>query len=84
MNIGIKYCGGCNPHYDRTKYLNKIMESFENYKFEYAKENNSYDIILVINGCNRACADHSELKGTKIFINSETDYEIAIELLKNM
>ena len=80
MNIGIKYCGGCNPHFDRSNVLNKIMELFKHDKFEYAKENNSYDIIIVINGCSRGCSDHSSLKGDQvIFINQEADYLDAIE-----
>lgn len=84
MNIGIKYCGGCNPHFDRTAILNKIMELFKGDKFEYAKENNFYDIIIVIDGCSRACSDHSSLKGKeKIFINSEADYQEAVDLIFN-
>ncbi|NLB33637.1 MAG: hypothetical protein GX818_07745 [Tissierellia bacterium] len=82
MNIGIKYCGGCNPHFDRSNVLNKTMELFKDDKFEYAKENNSYDIIIVINGCSRACSDHSSLRGNiKIFINQEADYLEAIDLI---
>lgn len=82
MNIGIKYCGGCNPNFDRTNIVNKIMGLFKEDNFEYAKENNSYDIIMVVNGCKRACADHSSLKGKgKIFINSEEDYLEAVDLI---
>lgn len=82
MNIGIKYCGGCNPHFDRTNVINKIMGLFKDENIEYAKENNSYDIIIVINGCNRACSDHSSLRGKeKIFINSEEDYLEAVNLI---
>lgn len=84
MNIGIKYCGGCNPHFDRTNVLNKIMELFKDDYFEYAKENNSYDIIIVINGCNRACSHHSSLRSNeKIFINQEADYLEAVNLILN-
>ena len=83
MNIGIKYCGGCNPHFDRSFIINRIMELFKDEKFEYAKENNSYDIILVVNGCSRACSDHSSLKGKeKIFINSEEDYLEVVDLIR--
>lgn len=82
MNIGIKYCGGCNPHFDRTTVLNKIMKLFKDDAFEYAKESNFYDIIIVISGCSRACADHSSLKcRQKIYINSEADYQEAVDLI---
>ena len=82
MNIGVKYCGGCNTHFDRTKVVNRVKKFFKDDKFEYAKEDKSYEIILVINGCNRACADHSMLEGKEvIFINSESDYEKAVDLI---
>jgi hypothetical protein len=82
MNIGIKYCGGCNSHFDRAKVLDKIIQYFKEDNFEYAKENNSYDIILVLNGCSRACADDSALNGKlKIYINYESDYKKAIDLI---
>lgn len=82
MNIGVKYCGGCNPHFDRTNVLNKVKKSLKDDHFEYANENNTYDIFLVINGCSRVCADHSNLKGKNfIFINKEEDYLVAIDLI---
>jgi len=82
MNIGIKYCGGCNPHFDRTNISNKIMRLFKDDKFEYANENSFYDIIIVINGCSRACSDHSLLNGNiKFFINSDADYKNAVDFI---
>lgn len=82
MNIGIKYCGGCNPHFNRKKVINKIIELFEDDNFEYAKKNNFYDIIIVMDGCSRACADHSSLRGKeKIFISQEADYKKAIDFI---
>lgn len=41
MRIGIKYCGGCNPGYDRTDLIKKIKDNvssshvFENFIYEY-------------------------------------------------
>ncbi|HHZ01515.1 MAG TPA: hypothetical protein GX396_01065 [Tissierellia bacterium] len=81
MNIGIKYCGGCNSIFDRIEIVNKIKKIFKEENFEYAKEGDSYDIVLVVNGCTRACADHSALKGHKIFINSESDFQKAVNLI---
>lgn len=83
MNIGVKYCGGCNPHYDRAAVLNKLMKQFKDDKFEYAKKNNNYDAVIIINGCSRACSDHSSLKSRlKIFIDSEEGYIKASNILK--
>lgn len=75
MNIGIKYCGGCNPKYNRRKFQQQLEENFA-LKFEIAKENEIYDIIIVLCGCSSVCAGHSNLKFKyeKILIKSEEDY----------
>ncbi|NLJ59192.1 MAG: hypothetical protein GX339_10160 [Tissierellia bacterium] len=83
MDIGIKYCGGCNSNFDRIEIVNKIKELFKEESFEYAKENNPYNIVLVINGCTRACADHSTLIGNRIFINSEQDFQKVVNFINN-
>lgn len=75
MKIGIKYCGGCNPGYDRKKLVEKLKSDFKEATFENARENIFYDVVAVINGCSRACSEHGPLKGVeKLFINSEKDY----------
>lgn len=28
MKIGIKYCGGCNPRYDRNQEVEKLKKNF--------------------------------------------------------
>lgn len=30
MKIGIKYCGGCNPRYDRSHEVDKLKKRFPN------------------------------------------------------
>lgn len=75
MVIGIKYCGGCNPVYDRKKVVEMILENYPNIIVEYVKEESFYDLVLIINGCTRACSYHEKIKTkNKIFIQSENDY----------
>lgn len=40
----IKFCGGCNPLYNRKRIYEKIME-----------ENIESNKLIVLNGCQRAC-----------------------------
>lgn len=76
MIIGIKYCGGCNPVYDRRKIVDMILENYPNIIVEYVKEENFYDLALIINGCTRACSCHENIRAkNKIFIQSVNDYE---------
>jgi hypothetical protein len=76
MKIGIKYCGGCNPTYDRTDVASRLKEhSGFNHSIELAKQGIIYDVIVIICGCICACAGHQNLEGIygKIFVTSESD-----------
>ena len=59
MTIGVKFCGGCNPMYDRGKLFEKTKEAYPDYTFEMADDTRKYEKLLVICGCERACADTS-------------------------
>lgn len=75
MRIGIKYCGGCNPTYNRTEYVKKIINKYPEISFEPIKEGEQYDIILIVNGCLKACSNHIILKcNNKFFLNNINDF----------
>ncbi|UZW13607.1 hypothetical protein OSC52_17475 [Clostridium pasteurianum] len=75
MSIGIKYCGGCNPSYDRKNFLWKIKRLI-NADFENAQVDKIYDIVIVLCGCNSCCADHNKFKYRfkKILVTCAEDY----------
>jgi len=61
MLCGIKFCGGCNPRYDRLSAAVKLKSLFEGEaEFGYAEENVPYDLLLVIGGCTNCCASHEQ------------------------
>lgn len=83
MNIGIKYCGGCNPRYDRKEFLDALKKKF-NFDFEIVRPDEVYDVVIVLCGCSSCCADQSELKFKfeKILVNSKEDFYEVQNLLK--
>jgi 4-hydroxybutyrate CoA-transferase len=87
MRIGIKYCGGCNPRYDRTSFIRKLMDEYKSMLFETAKDNVCYDVLIVICGCTSACVNCDKLIGLKkIIITDENDFsktKIIIDELVN-
>lgn len=86
MKIGIKYCGGCNPRYDRTSFFSRIKDEVGyKHQFETAISGELYDVVLVLCGCTSGCADHSMLtaKNDKILILQEKDYNGVINLLES-
>ena len=59
--IGIKYCGGCNPHIDRTKLVRVIKELLPPEYIFTTKQSSVCDIGIMVCGCLTACADKPEL-----------------------
>ena len=59
MNVGVRFCGGCNPRYDRGQYYKDVMARYPQHRYETAREGVMYDFLLVIGGCPACCADYS-------------------------
>ena len=63
MKCGVKFCGGCNPRFQRGEALQKIKEQFLNrIEFSYAEEEQEYDLLLIICGCPNCCASYSQYR----------------------
>ena len=65
MICGVRFCGGCNPRYDRGKALEKIKEQNKDVDFRIAEEGETYDHLLVIGGCTNCCASHCQFSTRK-------------------
>lgn len=57
--IGVRYCGGCNPRYDRVALINKFKELFPEADFTGIDPGVRYDAVLIACGCQSKCADIS-------------------------
>ncbi|QUH26985.1 hypothetical protein [Serpentinicella alkaliphila] len=79
MKIGIKYCGGCNPMYDRNALYEAVKVKYSNiYTFHSANSNNGFDYIWIISGCKRQCVNVEEIKdrGYRYIISTEFDIQL--------
>jgi len=76
MKVAIKYCGGCNPDYNRVALVECIEERL-NGKVEFVSaEDENIDPVLAVEGSKTACGDLSAFKDTKIrFITKIEDAE---------
>jgi hypothetical protein len=65
IKCGVRFCGGCNPRYERGKALKEIEHDVANMNFTHAIEDDPYDVLLVIGGCPACCAayKHFDVKG---------------------
>ena len=69
LKVGIKYCGGCNPFYDRVALVKRIERRLKGkVAFVSAAADDDVDLVLAVEGCNTACADLSSFDGKEIRI----------------
>lgn len=59
MRIGLKYCGGCNPNYERSDIVKRAKADYPDVIFEPHKAEAEYDVVLVICGCLEECSTFS-------------------------
>ena len=73
MIVGIKYCGGCNPEYDRVALVEQIRCVLKG-KVEFVSaQSEGVELILAVQGCATACADLTPFKGIQIKIITKTE-----------
>jgi hypothetical protein len=60
MKCGVKFCGGCNPRYQRGDAYRAIRADLPEIDFSYAEEGVLYDQLLVIGGCPACCASFQQ------------------------
>lgn len=81
MCIGVKYCGGCNPRYDRAALVQRLKSELGgDIRWVYAgRTEEPMDFVLVVCGCTAACAAHQDLQGRsgKTVIFAQDQYEAA-------
>lgn len=85
MTIGYKYCGGCNPRYDRKKFILELVKnSNENCIIELVKENKVYDYVFIVCGCTVCCASTGNIKFIKelIFIDCNSKLNQVLEKIE--
>ncbi|MGF6906934.1 hypothetical protein [Fusobacterium sp. PH5-44] len=84
MVVGIKFCGGCNSKYDRTRAFNNMKSKLGNYEFKYINNEETFDYVVVICGCHVMCASHADIKYNKdkFVIQSDLDAQKIIDYLK--
>ena len=83
MKVGIKFCGGCNPRYDRRKALTELQNHFSG--IEWVTDSAAIcDFWLVACGCARECVDVSKLIASKkvLVLANTMDYRNAAEELE--
>lgn len=80
----VKFCGGCNPRYDRGAAYRRIKEETKHAAvFEIAEEGKHYDVLLIIRGCTQCPYLYEEIQADQRIICTSSDgVQDAIDQLK--
>lgn len=81
MDIGIKFCGGCNPRYDRSDLVSHLKKIAPHHNYKSHSEGFS-DVTLVVCGCKRACANLENQDANGIIIDDDSTIESIIEAIQ--
>lgn len=85
--IGLRYCGGCNPRYDRVAVVKRLEEFFPEAEFLVAEEGKRYCAVVVACGCSSRCANVSGLAvpmGRLVYLSGWEDLLQAKERLRQL
>jgi hypothetical protein len=84
MLVGYKFCGGCNPYFDRGEVMQQLKERLSDVaQFENAQSETVYDAGVLIYGCGRRCLASGPIKTKygEVGIEAEKDLEHAEKFL---
>ena len=84
ITVGIKYCGGCNPRYDRSRMVKKLIQDYPEISFIY--DTAVYcPLWITVSGCPVACGSNAPLPAGDIFhISSSGDFSLLRPKLRTL
>jgi hypothetical protein len=57
LTVGLKYCGGCKPDYDRVALVETLQRRLGDRVNWVRADDPAAELILAVHGCLTACAD---------------------------
>lgn len=82
MLLGLKFCGGCSPDYDRGEQVRRLAQKLDGLVELVSHEDPRVERVLVVMGCKNACADIRPLQGHELLlVHGEAEFHDAITTL---
>jgi len=83
IRVGIKYCGGCNPGYDRVALVETLKRRLAGRMEFVPYDAGNVDKVVAVEGCPTACADLNGIDNCEIIIiKSPEEADRVIQTLK--
>ena len=80
--VGVRYCGGCNPRFDRPALLRALAARLPGAEFVPAQSHTPYRAAVILCGCPAACAGRADLAvppARQVSLNSPEELDRAAE-----
>ena len=62
VKVGLKYCGGCNPTFDRVAFVRDLTASLDFAAQWVSFEDENISCLLIVSGCEVACPNPKEFE----------------------
>ena len=86
LRCTVKFCGGCNPRYDRGEAYQTVRSSLSGAaEFSYPEDGASYDVLLIIRGCTGCPYLYEEIDAAhRVIITESSQIADAIREIEQM
>lgn len=86
LHCTVKFCGGCNPRYDRGEAYQTVRTSLEGIaQFTYPESGTHYDALLIIRGCTGCPYLYEEIDAeNRVLIVSAEDIPAAVSRMRQL
>lgn len=83
MEVGVRYCGGCNPRYDRVALARRLEAACPFARFSPARPGSDWDVLVVLCGCSACCAGVEGIGARlgRVIVSAPEDEGAAVEFL---
>jgi len=58
----LKYCGGCDPAYDRVAYVRRVQEAAGDRIEWVSPEAGGFKTLMIVTGCEKECVEQGEFQ----------------------
>ncbi len=83
--IVLKYCGGCDPGFDRVEYFKEIQNAAGDLIEWVSLDDLDFGAVLVISGCDAACpAENMALTACRRIVAIRDDKRNPAEIVQSL
>ena len=68
VRIAVKYCGGCNPEFERVGAVADMLLRLADIVEVVSLDDECADMLVAVEGCPTACADLSGFKAKRVVV----------------